>query len=94
MDWNAALLVFTIVNKWGAILTNWPNCLSSTKINNTLDVADNCYWIDYNAVKQLQHILIFVQFHHLYLEKHLFLYFVIIPLFQKIIILIYNLFLC
>ena len=37
MDWSSALVVFSIVNKWGEIVINWPNCLLGTKVNNTLD---------------------------------------------------------
>ena len=39
MDWNSALVVFNIVNEWGATVINWPNCLSGTKVNNTLDAC-------------------------------------------------------
>ena len=39
MDWNSALVVFSIVNKWGEIVINWPNCLLGTKVNNTLDAC-------------------------------------------------------
>ena len=42
MNWNPALVVFNIVNGWGATVINWPNCWSDTKVNNTLDV---CWWL-------------------------------------------------
>ena len=51
MDWNPALVVFNIVNEWGAIVINWPNCLLGTKVNNTLMLVDDCYWLNYNVVK-------------------------------------------
>ena len=35
--WNSALVVFSIVNKWGEIVIKWPNCLLFTKVNNTID---------------------------------------------------------
>ena len=37
MDWNSALVVFSIVNEWVEIMINWPNCLLDTKVSNTLD---------------------------------------------------------
>ena len=40
INWNSALVVFSIVEKWGETVINWPNCLLSTKVNNTLDA----YW--------------------------------------------------
>ena len=40
MDWNYVLTVSSIVNEWGAIVTNWQNCLSGAKVSNTLDA----YW--------------------------------------------------
>ena len=36
MDWNSVYIVFSIVNKWGEIVVNWPNCLLGTKVNNAL----------------------------------------------------------
>ena len=39
MDWNSALVVFSIVNKWGELVVNLPNCLLGTKVNNTLDAC-------------------------------------------------------
>ena len=39
MDWKNALVVFNVVNKWGAIVINCLNCLSGTKVNNTLDAC-------------------------------------------------------
>ena len=39
MDWNSVLVVFIIVNKWGAIVINWPNFLPGRKVNNTLDAC-------------------------------------------------------
>ena len=33
MDWNSALVVLNFVNKWGAIVINWPNGLSGPKVN-------------------------------------------------------------
>ena len=38
-DWNSALVVFSIINEWGEIVINWPNCLLGTKVNNTLDAC-------------------------------------------------------
>ena len=35
-------------------------------------LADNCYWLNYNALKQLQHTLILVHLLHLYLDQHFF----------------------
>ena len=29
------LAMFSIVNEWGDILINWPNCLFGIKVNNT-----------------------------------------------------------
>ena len=39
MDWNSALVVFSIVNEWGKIVINWLNCLLGTKVDNTLDAC-------------------------------------------------------
>ena len=39
MDENSVFVVFNIVNEWGDILINYPNCLFGTKINNTLDAC-------------------------------------------------------
>ena len=39
MDWNSALVVFSIVNEWGETVIKWPNCLLSTRVNNTLDAC-------------------------------------------------------
>ena len=39
MNGNSELVVFSIVNEWGEIVINWPNCLLGTKVNNTLDVG-------------------------------------------------------
>ena len=39
MDWNSVLVVFSIVNEWGEIVINWPNCLLGTKVNNILDTC-------------------------------------------------------
>ena len=39
IDCNPALVVFSIVNKWGKIEINWPNCLLGTKVNNSLDAC-------------------------------------------------------
>ena len=36
MDGNSVFVVFIIVNEWGSIGINWPNCLFDTKLNNTL----------------------------------------------------------
>ena len=66
-----------------------------------LILVDNFYWLNYNVqlcttkynkdVKQLQQILILVHFRHLYLDQHLILHFLIMFLFQEIIILRYSL---
>ena len=40
-------------------------------------LAEKCYWLNYNALKQLRQILIMVHFHDLYLDQHLSLYFLI-----------------
>ena len=37
-----------------------------------LMLVDNCYLVDYNALKQLQPILILVHLIHLYIDQHLF----------------------
>ena len=37
-------------------------------------LADNCYWLDYNALKRLQQILILVHLLYIYLYQNLFLY--------------------
>ena len=39
MDWKNALVIFNVVNKWGAIVINCANCLSSTKVNDALDAC-------------------------------------------------------
>ena len=39
MDWNSALVVFSIINKWGKAVINWPNCLLGTKVKNALDAS-------------------------------------------------------
>ena len=39
MDWNSALVVFSIVNIWDEIVINWPNCLIGAKEDNTLDAC-------------------------------------------------------
>ena len=39
MDWSSGLVVLSIVNEWGKIVINWPNCLLDTKVNNTLDAC-------------------------------------------------------
>ena len=36
---NSALVVFSIVNEWGAIVINGTNCLSDTKVNETFDAC-------------------------------------------------------
>ena len=36
-------------------------------------LVDNCYLLDYNAIKQLQEILILAHFIHLYIDQHLIL---------------------
>ena len=38
-------------------------------------LLDNCYWLNYKVLKQLQQILILVHIYHLYLDQHL--YFVV-----------------
>ena len=35
-------------------------------------LVDNCYLLDYNALKQVQQILILVHLLHLYLDQHFF----------------------
>ena len=39
MDWNSALVVFSIANKWGEIVISWPNFLVGPKVNNTFDAC-------------------------------------------------------
>ena len=39
MDKNSVFADFSIVNKWGDILIDCPNCLFGTKVNNTLDAC-------------------------------------------------------
>ena len=39
MDVNFVFVIFNIVNEWGAIVVNCPNCLFYTKVNNTLDTC-------------------------------------------------------
>ena len=37
MEENSVFVAFSIINEWGDILINCPNCLFGTKGNNTLD---------------------------------------------------------
>ena len=98
MDWNSALVVFNSVNEWGIKVIICANCLSGTKANNILDTCWQflltklqCTTLYNKDVKQLQQILILVHFHHLYLDQQLILHFLIMFLFQEIIILLYSL---
>ena len=72
MDENSVFVVFSIANEWGAKVINWPNCLFGTKVNNTLELVQNFYWLNYSVLKQLQLILILVHPIHLYLDQHIF----------------------
>ena len=56
-------------------------------------LADNCYWLNYSVLKQLQQILVLVHLLHLYLYQHLFLYSLIVSLFLEITVLVCSLFL-
>ena len=39
MDENSVFVAFSVVNKWGARVINWPNCFFGTKTNNTFDAG-------------------------------------------------------
>ena len=39
MDQNSGFVVFSIVNEWDAIVTNWPNCLFGTNVNKNLNAC-------------------------------------------------------
>ena len=53
----------------------------------------NCYWLDYNALKKVQQILVSVHLLHLDLYQHLFLYCLIVSSFLEITVLVCSLFL-
>ena len=68
MNENSVFVVFNIVSEWVAIVINCPNCLFGAKV-----IVDNCYWLNYNLLNQLEQILILVHLLHVYLDQHLFL---------------------
>ena len=37
MDEDTVFAMSSIVNEWGAIVINFPNCLFDAKVNNTLN---------------------------------------------------------
>ena len=42
MNENSATVVFNVVNIWGTIVINCPNCLVGTNVNKTYDA---CLWL-------------------------------------------------
>ena len=60
MDQNSVLVVFNIVNEWGAMVINCPNCWLGTKVWMFIDdfymypilqmFADSFYWLNYDML--------------------------------------------
>ena len=86
----SVFVVFIIVKEWGDVLVSCPNCLFGTKVNNTLDACWYLLLAKLQCTKTTSADSNFVTFSPSISWSTSFLYFLIIPLFQEIIILIYS----